>query len=162
MGLNRFYFKLWYNHTMPKYGKYHTKPQDKRFVKEFIKTGNATQSAVVAYTKNRTSASAIGHRKLKMGNIQAMIQQAMVDEDLDPAYTIHQRKVLVETGMSQLKDNKVTPADILKSLDGLEKLMGITGSTQSFQSHLHLHQAPLQDVVDYRSKQGKYFDQIKK
>jgi hypothetical protein len=146
---------------MPQYGKYHTKPQDKKFVAEFVKTGNSGLAAKKAYNVKDSSKYAVGHRKLTMPNIQAQITAAMRDSGIDPSYVVKSRKRIIDEGMTQLKDGRVTAADINKSLDGLERLMGIVEGGKKQISHLHLYNLPHSEVEEHYKSQHRYFDQLK-
>lgn len=149
---------------MPKYSKYHTKPQEKRFVKEYIKTGNAKQSALEAFNVKESSAGQVAHQKLKQDHIQVMIKEAMAAENLDPQWVIKQRKQIIEKGMKELDSVKIAPSDIEKNLTGLEKLMllnGNKGENSNSHQHLHLHGSlTRQEVLDKRQEVSSFFEDI--
>lgn len=148
---------------MPKY-KRHTRPEEKRFVKEFVKTGNGKQSALEAFNVKPGSAGQVAYQKLKQSHIQEMIKQAMEDEKLDPKWVIKQRKKIIVDGMNGLDSVKILPSDIEKNLSGLERLMGMNGEKGSGNGsgakHLHLHQAPRGEVLAKRKEINAFFSEI--
>ena len=71
--------------------------KQKKFVTEYLKTGNATESAARVYdVKNRDSANAIGSENLAKLSIQKAIQPAFDEADVNRAWVMRGTKELAE------------------------------------------------------------------
>lgn len=71
--------------------------KQKRFVNEYIKTGNATESAARAYNvKKRITAKAVGGENLTKPNIQGAIEAKFKKEDLTVEWVLQGLKYHAE------------------------------------------------------------------
>lgn len=153
---------------MPKYSPGTPKPNDVKFVKEYIKHGNGTQAALEAYNTNkRTTAQSKAYKKLKKPEIREMIREEMAKQGIDAEYVAQSYHKLLEKGLSDenLEGVKIAPNDTLKGLEHVSKLLGLVGggglnNNKSVHLHQHLHNAPRKEVLEKYKENKQYFESI--
>jgi hypothetical protein len=140
--------------------------KQRKFVREYVKTGNITQSAFEAYNhKTRNSAASHGSQLLKGENIQRAILEAMDNSEMSPEWILAKKKKLINKGMQDLEDSKVSPEVLNKSLDGLLKLYdsaGGGGLNTNKTLHLHQHYSNMtrDEVLKARQVNSQWFNDI--
>lgn len=140
--------------------------KQRKFVKEYARTGNLTQSALEAYdTDKKTSAASIGSRLVKKPHIQDAIEEALDKTGMSAEWILEQKKKLIDKGMNDLQDAKVSPEVVNKSLDSLLKLYSSVDKSslvnnKSIHLHQHLHQATRDEVLKKRQESVNWFNEI--
>lgn len=99
--------------------------KQKRFVTEYVRTGNATQAAQLAGYKedNNASLRSIGWENLTKPDIVDAIEQALTKSEITPEWVTNQFKQIATATLSK-------PSDRLKALENLAKIIELTGFRQ--------------------------------
>jgi phage terminase small subunit len=103
--------------------------KQRRFVKEYVKDGNATQSALAAYDVKKRNAATLGQSVLRVPKVRAAIEKALKKAGLDEEYVTGALKEIIESGKENRED--ATPADALRGIDTYLKLKGYIGGNSS-------------------------------
>ena len=85
--------------------------KQRKFVKEYLATGNATESALQVYdTDDREVASVIGSQNLTKVNVQNAIQESLKDEDLALKHKqlLNQKKIEYFVFPKKMSDEEIT------------------------------------------------------
>ena len=90
------------------------------FADQYILTGDAQQSYMIAYGCSRRNANGNAYRKLKQPKIQAYIKQRMLEKDEN----IAKEDELLMYLTTILRDANTTTSDRLKCIDMLGKRYG--------------------------------------
>ena len=98
--------------------------KQKRFVNEYVKEGNGTQAALVAYNTDKpTVAGVIADENLKKPNIREAVDTALVALDLTPEWILNKHKNIAER-------HEVTDAMISeRALENIGKIAGMYPSS---------------------------------
>jgi len=71
--------------------------KQKKFVAEYVKTGNATKSALKAYdTTDLSTAAAIGSENIRKPAVQQAIEQALTFHEATPEFAVGRVKKIAE------------------------------------------------------------------
>jgi phage terminase small subunit len=157
----------------------------KKFASEFVKSGgNATQAALATKPNKYATARMMGYKLMKRDDVKEAINEAMASQEITIEWLLTQRKQLIEKGMDQVnngfipykldKDGKkitnnveISPSDIDKNLQGIERMISILGGSNSndvpnASSHIHLHleQATVSEVIAKRNELSGWFGEI--
>jgi phage terminase small subunit len=100
--------------------------RQRKFAREYVKSGNATQAAKIVYRMKQDSAEEYSRRLLKMPKIQVEVEKAMEKHGLDSDYALENIKKIVNAGTANL--NATRPGDMLKALEMILKLKGLLGN----------------------------------
>lgn len=104
--------------------------KQRRFVREYLRTGNATQSALAAYDTTKRNAAIVGSHTLRIPQVALEIRKALEKEGLDEFYVSGTLKKIIDAGVEGgLEDADVK--DSLKGLDMIVKLQGYSRSSES-------------------------------
>lgn len=145
-----------------------TKKQ-KEFADEYMKTGNATESAIKAGYSSKT-AYAIGNEALKKSKIKEYINQKQ--EKIEEKITMNiaeRQQFLVDIILGNIKDTKIilneqrryTPVEVVPSLDirlkasdQLNRMQGVYTSTLNVNANMR-STANFNDIVEQLAKSRK-------
>lgn len=144
----------------------------KEFADEYMKTGNATESAIKAGYSKRT-AYAIGNEALKKSKIKEYINQKQekIEEKITMNITERQQ-FLVDIILGNIKDTKIilneqrryTPVEVVPSLDirlkasdQLNRMQGVYTSTLNVNANMR-STANFNDIVEQLAKSRKGTD----
>lgn len=148
-----------------------TKKQ-KEFADEYMKTGNATESAIKAGYSKKT-AYAIGNEALKKSKIKEYINQKQ--EKIEEKITMNiaeRQQFLVDIILGNIKDTKIilneqrryTPVEVVPSLDirlkasdQLNRMQGVYTSTLNVNANMR-STANFNDIVEQLAKSRKGTD----
>lgn len=148
-----------------------TKKQ-KEFADEYMKTGNATESAIKAGYSKKT-AYAIGNEALKKSKIKEYINQKQ--EKIEEKITMNiaeRQQFLVDIILGNIKDTKIilnkqrryTPVKVVPSLDirlkasdQLNRMQGVYTSTLNVNANMR-STANFDDIVEQLAKSRKGTD----
>lgn len=148
-----------------------TKKQ-KEFADEYMKTGNATESAIKAGYSKKT-AYAIGNEALKKSKIKEYINQKQ--EKIEEKITMNiaeRQQFLVDIILGNIKDTKIilneqrryTPVKVVPSLDirlkasdQLNRMQGVYTSTLNVNANMR-STANFNDIVEQLAKSRKGTD----
>lgn len=148
-----------------------TKKQ-KEFADEYMKTGNATESAIKAGYSSKT-AYAIGNEALKKSKIKEYINQKQ--EKIEEKITMNiaeRQQFLVDIILGNIKDTKIilneqrryTPVKVVPSLDirlkasdQLNRMQGVYTSTLNVNANMR-STANFNDIVEQLAKSRKGTD----
>lgn len=148
-----------------------TKKQ-KEFADEYMKTGNATESAIKAGYSSKT-AYAIGNEALKKSKIKEYINQKQ--EKIEEKITMNiaeRQQFLVDIILGNIKDTKIilneqrryTPVEVVPSLDirlkasdQLNRMQGVYTSTLNVNANMR-STANFNDIVEQLAKSRKGTD----
>lgn len=73
--------------------------KQRKFIKEFIKSHNATEAAIEAYNcKDRVTAASIGYENLRKPHIQEAVKLHLQEEGIYPTPEVEYSKHLVKLG----------------------------------------------------------------
>ena len=100
--------------------------RQRKFVKEYVKSGNATAAAMLAFGSKKSSAEDWSYKLLHMPKIQAEVDKAMEKHGLDSDYALDKMKKIVDAGTANLDATR--PGDMLKALEMILKLKGLLGN----------------------------------
>ena len=100
--------------------------RQRKFAREYVKSGNATQAAKIVYRMKQDSAEEYSRRLLKMPKIQVEVEKAMEKHGLDSDYALENIKKIVNAGTANLDATR--PGDMLKALEMILKLKGLLGN----------------------------------
>lgn len=155
---------------MPKHSKgwKEMNPKKRKFVREVAKHGNLTQAAMEAYNhKRKTSAASHGSQLMKQDDVKLMLRKALdVDKGMDLKSLLEKKKKLISQGEESLGQQKVTPELYNKTLDSvidLYKYLGestVSKGNSSNHKHIHLHNAPRNEVIEAAKKSVAWFEDI--
>lgn len=95
-----------------------TNPRQRKFIKEYVKTGNASQSVVKAGYKTKTP-NVLGSQLLTRDNIQSEIATVLDKAGLTDEYIADGLKTAVEKGLSS---ERHTLSDGLRGIEMIAKL----------------------------------------
>ena len=129
------------------------------FIKEYLSSGNATQSAMIAYgIKNKNVASATGSRLLRNVKVQAQIKASLVKEGIDEEQVIKALKMnLLEGAGVQAKasDSNRAGEILLKYLDKENE-----NQNQYNQYNFMFANLTLSEAMRKREELNKWFQEI--
>ena len=100
--------------------------RQRKFAREYVKSGNATQAAKIVYRMKQDSAEEYSRRLLKMPKIQVEVEKAMEKHGLDSDYALDKMKGIIDAGTANLEATR--PGDMLKALEMILKLKGLLGN----------------------------------
>lgn len=100
--------------------------KQKRFVAEYLKTGNASGAVRAAYDTKDKYAATMGYQLLNTPKIAAKIEEAMKAANLDEDFAVRALKGIIEAGSEAL--DEVKPGDALRGLEMFFKMKGYMGS----------------------------------
>lgn len=105
---------------MPKSTKKEASIKEKKFIKHYVKHGNATQAVLDAgyNCSNRNSAGSLGHDMLKKPRVQEELRMELEAAGLGERYLSETLKEVIERG----KSRKATASDALRAVDMVLKL----------------------------------------
>lgn len=144
----------------------------KEFADEYMKTGNATESAIKAGYSKKT-AYAIGNEALKKSKIKEYINQKQ--EKIEEKITMNiaeRQQFLVDIILGNIKDTKIilneqrryTPVEVVPSLDirlkasdQLNRMQGVYTSTLNVNANMR-STANFDDIVEQLAKSRKGTD----
>lgn len=145
----------------------------KEFADEYMKTGNATESAIKAGYSSKT-AYAIGNEVLKKSKIKEYINQKQ--EKIEEKITMNiaeRQQFLVDIILGNIKDTKIilneqrryTPVEVVPSLDirlkasdQLNRMQGVYTSTLNVNANMR-STANFNDIVEQLAKSRKEEDE---
>lgn len=145
----------------------------KEFADEYMKTGNATESAIKAGYSKKT-AYAIGNKALKKSKIKEYINQKQ--EKIEKKITMNiaeRQQFLVDIILGNIKDTKIilneqrryTPVEVVPSLDirlkasdQLNRMQGAYTSTLNVNANMR-STANFDDIVKQLAKSRKEIDE---
>nr|DAN70099.1 MAG TPA: Terminase small subunit [Caudoviricetes sp.] len=146
--------------------------RQKEFADEYMKTGNATESAIKAGYSKKT-AYAIGNEALKKSKIKEYINQKQ--EKIEEKITMNiaeRQQFLVDIILGNIKDTKIilneqrryTPVEVVPSLDirlkasdQLNRMQGVYTSTLNVNANMR-STANFDDIVEQLAKSRKGTD----
>lgn len=146
--------------------------RQKEFADEYMKTGNATESAIKAGYSSKT-AYAIGNEALKKSKIKEYINQKQ--EKIEEKITMNiaeRQQFLVDIILGNIKDTKIilneqrryTPVEVVPSLDirlkasdQLNRMQGVYTSTLNVNANMR-STANFNDIVEQLAKSRKGTD----
>lgn len=146
--------------------------RQKEFADEYMKTGNATESAIKAGYSSKT-AYAIGNEALKKSKIKEYINQKQ--EKIEEKITMNiaeRQQFLVDIILGNIKDTKIilneqrryTPVEVVPSLDirlkasdQLNRMQGVYTSTLNVNANMR-STANFDDIVEQLAKSRKGTD----
>lgn len=146
--------------------------RQKEFADEYMKTGNATESAIKAGYSTKT-AYAIGNEALKKSKIKEYINQKQ--EKIEEKITMNiaeRQQFLVDIILGNIKDTKIilneqrryTPVEVVPSLDirlkasdQLNRMQGVYTSTLNVNANMR-STANFDDIVEQLAKSRKGTD----
>lgn len=146
--------------------------RQKEFADEYMKTGNATESAIKAGYSKKT-AYAIGNEALKKSKIKEYINQKQ--EKIEEKITMNiaeRQQFLVDIILGNIKDTKIilneqrryTPVEVVPSLDirlkasdQLNRMQGVYTSTLNVNANMR-STANFNDIVEQLAKSRKGTD----
>lgn len=146
--------------------------RQKEFADEYMKTGNATESAIKAGYSKKT-AYAIGNEALKKSKIKEYINQKQ--EKIEEKITMNiaeRQQFLVDIILGNIKDTKIilneqrryTPVKVVPSLDirlkasdQLNRMQGVYTSTLNVNANMR-STANFNDIVEQLAKSRKGTD----
>lgn len=101
--------------------------KQRKFVREYLRTGNSLQSVLAVYnTKNKRRANFLGYQLRHYNEkVKNAIQRALEAQDLTEDYAARKLKDVIEEGSKNLGDTK--PSDYLKALEVVFRLRGYLG-----------------------------------
>ena len=147
--------------------------RQKEFADEYMKTGNATESAIKAGYSTKT-AYAIGNEALKKSKIKEYINQKQ--EKIEEKITMNiaeRQQFLVDIILGNIKDTKIilneqrryTPVEVVPSLDirlkasdQLNRMQGAYTSTLNVNANMR-STANFDDIVEQLAKSRKETDE---
>lgn len=147
--------------------------RQKEFADEYMKTGNATESAIKAGYSSKT-AYAIGNEALKKSKIKEYINQKQ--EKIEEKITMNiaeRQQFLVDIILGNIKDTKIilneqrryTPVEVVPSLDirlkasdQLNRMQGVYTSTLNVNANMR-STANFNDIVEQLAKSRKGTDE---
>jgi hypothetical protein len=150
---------------MPKQSPAYQKvnPRERKFVKEYVKHGNLGEAVKESYNpKTKQSASSMGSQIIKRPRVQRAIIEAMQEQNITPDWLLSKKKTLINQGMRQLPNQRVSPETLNKTLDSMFKLYATAGVSiqHNSQLHLHLHEKTRGEVLAKRNEYSDYFNEI--
>ena len=147
--------------------------RQKEFADEYMKTGNATESAIKAGYASKT-AYAIGNEALKKSKIKEYINQKQ--EKIEEKITMNiaeRQQFLVDIILGNIKDTKIilneqrryTPVEVVPSLDirlkasdQLNRMQGVYTSTLNVNANMR-STSNFDDIVEQLAKSRKGEDE---
>ena len=147
--------------------------RQKEFADEYMKTGNATESAIKAGYSSKT-AYAIGNEALKKSKIKEYINQKQ--EKIEEKITMNiaeRQQFLVDIILGNIKDTKIilneqrryTPVEVVPSLDirlkasdQLNRMQGVYTSTLNVNANMR-STSNFDDIVEQLAKSRKGEDE---
>ena len=97
--------------------------KQKKFIKEYLKTGNGSKSALKVYsTDNYESASVIAHKTLQSDTVKTYMQKIMEKQGLSDKKLTKSLDKVIEAGVSDKALDSVKPKDSLKGIEMAFKL----------------------------------------
>ena len=100
--------------------------KQKRFVVEYLKHGNATEAARVAYDGKEKFNSNLGHTILNIPKVQRALDIALKKMNLDEDFAVEALKNIIDAGSKNIVD--ATPANALKGIEMFLKVKGYLGN----------------------------------
>jgi len=154
--------------------KMKTKTRQKKFVKEYIKSGGIAKHAMKATVPSYTdkTASVMSVEMMKRPAVQELIRIALEETGIDYKYVLEARKKFVAKGLDQLEhkprknDVLVTPKDTSQHLTGIENTLSKLGKDQvsqlnnQYHQHLHLEDKTAKELLERRGELNNYFNDI--
>lgn len=99
--------------------------KQKKFVREYLLHGNATEAARVAYDGKEKNKTRVGYATLHMPKIQNAINRALKAAKLDEDFAMHALRDIIDAGSKNLAEAK--PGNALKGIEMFLKIKGILG-----------------------------------
>jgi len=100
--------------------------RQRKFIREYLRTGNATQAALAAYNVSKRNAANLGYLLLhKNEKIKNALEKALEEEELNESYAVKKLKKVIDYGETSLEDIK--PSDLLRALEMFFRLKGYLG-----------------------------------
>lgn len=100
--------------------------KQKKFVIEYLKHGNATEAARIAYDGKEKFNSNLGHTILNMPKVQRALDIALKKMNLDEDFAVEALKNIIDAGSQNL--SAATPANALKGIEMFLKVKGYLGN----------------------------------
>ena len=100
--------------------------RQRKFAREYVKSGNATAAALLVYNMKKSSAEDYARHLLRQPKIQAEVEAAMTKHGLDSDYALDKMKRIIDAGTANLDATR--PGDMLKALEMILKLKGLLGN----------------------------------
>lgn len=92
--------------------------KQKKFAHEYLRTGQATKAAMIAYdVKSRQSAAFIGYQNLKKPIVVDYMKEIMDRHGLSDEQIAERLKKVIEAGTSEVALREATPTQALKAID---------------------------------------------
>ena len=131
------------------------------FIKEYLFSGNATQSAMIAYgIKSKSVASATGSRLLRNVSVQEKIQESLAREDIDVNLILKSLKKNLEEGAGV----KVKASDSNRAgeilLKYLEKKNSTNGTINQYNINAMFANLSVSEAMKKRVELNKWFEEI--
>lgn len=96
--------------------------KQRKFVKEYLKTGNVKQSAMTAYNSSEKSAYRLGWDVLKQEAALEYMKRILDEAGMTDTAVANGLKAITEAGLSENSLKQAKPSDALKALDMTSKL----------------------------------------
>jgi len=131
-------------------------PRQRRFVKEYVKTGNGTQSVLKTYNTNKPrNASVLANKLLKKPLIQKGIEEAMMEAGYDIADSVRDLQKASRLGLGNEKSAKVS--DSIRANEILLKLSGVVVDRKASVSiKADVSNLPKDQLLKLNKKYNKY------
>ncbi len=136
----------------------------KKFASAFVANGgNGTEAMLATKPMKRDSAKVRASVLLKSPDVKAEIAEALKKHRITYDYILDTQKRVVETGIQQLGNMKVSPSDINVHLLGMMRIIEKTeskGNSSSKHLHLHLENVDYTDLIRQREQHSTFFNEI--
>lgn len=132
-----------------------------KFVKNYLKTKNATESAMIAYDiNNRNVASATGSRLLRNVKVKEEIQRYFKSEDIDLSLILKtlRTNLVSGAGVKARASDSNRAAELLLKASGAFEKQNNTNTQINFYANLDNLSYP--ELIKKREQTRQYFDQI--
>ena len=123
--------------------------KQKRFVKSYVKNGNASEAVKEAYPniKTENARCVMGSKLVRNGNIQRRIQEVLDETGLNPELIVSELKKLVQDGESSEKNKAIRTAS---------EIMGLIGKGGLIATQVNIDgRAPFQVVAELVEKEER-------
>lgn len=100
--------------------------KQKKFVREYLKHGNATKAAMVAYdTKSQRNASYIGYHVLQHPLVEEYMREVLDNRGMSDDYIAHGLKEITAASLKAQSLSQAKPTDGLKAMEMAAKLKNL-------------------------------------
>lgn len=134
--------------------------KQKRFIQEYLKTGNAKASVEAVYDANPQTANQMGHQLTHNPKIKKKIDEALEKMNLDEDFAVKALKEIISSGQKNATE-EAKPGDALRGLEMFFKMKGYLGNQKQTLKLNFKQKAEGMDVTQIK-KELKKLDETQK